>query len=1580
MNPKERDPEEMNSKERDPEEMNSKEIDAELEKIPAQLQKAMKLQDRNLIKKLMTRLQQLKRLQPKQDMKGDIPQNQQEQQDKNTAIDSQHVEDPQEQAVDTFSCGPSIRIGDGKPLKVLGDNKRTRRKFKTRGLVSADDGAFIVLVYDLSGSMKPLKRKLACLLRRQMDWLRAQKKQVLIVGFDHMLHWMLISPGDISHETISMGNYFTGQETKTLPAAQPAPAEAKFVSFAELSDADINRIIEVVTGLITKGGTFGAPALSKVLHWLNENELVTGRSVDIYFMTDGKDGGDNQNSTLRSRKYFLGRIKQALNQTSGRKIDIMPIGLGNSADLLLLRKLGGLSGVPSLHVKLIAFMAEELGTMMKAWGRRVGQDPQQTERVQRTRLKEMTDNPSEVSKEKVATLEQVCRVFAHEVTLPLLHQLALPSTAYAVDTGKIENTFRDGVDLLELVEATDAKNSKKRWMWEVSDDGFMLNLEKWRTEHPRMLARERSLPNSGNLAGECAPIRGYGVQLLKGCLALLTAHFQGVPPPSMNELQVLEFHGSSPACYIPGAGDSTTLFMIPPGKEGQEAALKEDTLAHDKQMRANGEDPTECFLLRKRAYIYCYPVSPDLDLNHCMTSAYGSIGKGLPLPVAQKIEDAAFVSLEAYDGCRADGINWNLQNVTFREDKSSIIGWSSTFEPGRNHLLCWHNGEMRVCQSKFDPDAAPPPADAVMIGGKTYHSKKIIEYWENLRNQSARRLVVATSTEKAILVCNPADPFEPNHPIWLSVLLQSSARRMMRFDGKDAGNMIWYLVCAAGDIDELLMQIVQMQMKNEEIRVGVLLALYRAVATFRQVAKTDRRVLLAVSRAQVHFMQKNGGRLRSQCSRPSLLAALIVLTRKGVGPEVEKALWMEMVRCKRQDLSLLLQEWIHLSKENLSRRVEELVAKPTFLLANLQALGTMEQYPSPEQVEAGNAHIRLPSQSIRDLLPFENKEMVVPLVLTLARYQRDKDRENSVGKEIRSTKAAIDVMETQLAQRDRYYNQAVDLFKPFSEHTEGKMEEEDEEEMKATYAELKKLPLSQLPWDKEQKQKQKTLFVHAWKNEDFRRFLLSKSALMYFDPPRSFFESAVFAVDPASPYLLKTTYAYMLVKRAAADWAAVLPFLQGVKWFDDYSEAVLQKRKQCFNEIYAVLQACKRPKPLQVMLLRDRWAKITGMGLQRDNDKQENAMHADAMAQVNPGDMVSSEQIASSKPRQQIGLVETDKTEEEEREHVLSKNPRGVLHHPSSSVPKAVLKAIRQFETISAKNKNKNKHDDAAHDDGATSGAHDDGSPSGTNLMRKQVRLLRSLMSYRQSLVLDVLVDGVPMEEVCSGYAGAYPPARTKKAAIAQLRWLRESDRGASLYLQFAFVKKGGKLGIRFVWADAVDEVLRLDQEGKKENKNGRVPRGYTFLGPMSGEERKAAAAAEAKAKAKNAKDEMSQPAYAPAALGRLVGVAAEGTRPGELSAREAQMIFQAMPEMAGGGYTRQGHWFCCPNGHIYTVGECGGAVVESQCPECGAIIGGGGHLLRNDNAVAEDFLQHAGQLHSGRANSSRRGHRRGGW
>ena len=57
-----------------------------------------------------------------------------------------------------------------------------------------------------------------------------------------------------------------------------------------------------------------------------------------------------------------------------------------------------------------------------------------------------------------------------------------------------------------------------------------------------------------------------------------------------------------------------------------------------------------------------------------------------------------------------------------------------------------------------------------------------------------------------------------------------------------------------------------------------------------------------------------------------------------------------------------------------------------------------------------------------------------------------------------------------------------------------------------------------------------------------------------------------------------------------------------------------------------------------------------------------------------------------------------------------------------------------------------------------------------------------------------------------------------------------------------------------------------------------------------------------------------------------------------------------------------KGHWFKCPNGHFYCIGECGGATEEAKCPECGAGIGGTNHTLRSDNQLAPemDGAQHA--------------------
>lgn len=50
------------------------------------------------------------------------------------------------------------------------------------------------------------------------------------------------------------------------------------------------------------------------------------------------------------------------------------------------------------------------------------------------------------------------------------------------------------------------------------------------------------------------------------------------------------------------------------------------------------------------------------------------------------------------------------------------------------------------------------------------------------------------------------------------------------------------------------------------------------------------------------------------------------------------------------------------------------------------------------------------------------------------------------------------------------------------------------------------------------------------------------------------------------------------------------------------------------------------------------------------------------------------------------------------------------------------------------------------------------------------------------------------------------------------------------------------------------------------------------------------------------------------------------------------------------------GHWFKCPNGHIYIITECGGATESRRCTDCNAIIGGANHALASGNQVATEM------------------------
>ncbi|XP_063233033.1 NFX1-type zinc finger-containing protein 1-like isoform X1 [Bacillus rossius redtenbacheri] len=52
----------------------------------------------------------------------------------------------------------------------------------------------------------------------------------------------------------------------------------------------------------------------------------------------------------------------------------------------------------------------------------------------------------------------------------------------------------------------------------------------------------------------------------------------------------------------------------------------------------------------------------------------------------------------------------------------------------------------------------------------------------------------------------------------------------------------------------------------------------------------------------------------------------------------------------------------------------------------------------------------------------------------------------------------------------------------------------------------------------------------------------------------------------------------------------------------------------------------------------------------------------------------------------------------------------------------------------------------------------------------------------------------------------------------------------------------------------------------------------------------------------------------------------------------------------------RQGHWYKCPNGHLYVIGECGRAMQVGRCNECGASIGGTNHSLLSSNRTASEM------------------------
>eukprot|EP00899_Mesostigma_viride_P003087 jgi/Mesvir1/1277/Mv16252-RA.2 len=73
---------------------------------------------------------------------------------------------------------------------------------------------------------------------------------------------------------------------------------------------------------------------------------------------------------------------------------------------------------------------------------------------------------------------------------------------------------------------------------------------------------------------------------------------------------------------------------------------------------------------------------------------------------------------------------------------------------------------------------------------------------------------------------------------------------------------------------------------------------------------------------------------------------------------------------------------------------------------------------------------------------------------------------------------------------------------------------------------------------------------------------------------------------------------------------------------------------------------------------------------------------------------------------------------------------------------------------------------------------------------------------------------------------------------------------------------------------------------------------------------------------------------------------------------QEERLAREEMDGVVGAmrGQVRAGGWYRCPNGHPYSIGECGGAMEVARCPTCGSRIGGQEHRLLDDNQNALDI------------------------
>ena len=72
-----------------------------------------------------------------------------------------------------------------------------------------------------------------------------------------------------------------------------------------------------------------------------------------------------------------------------------------------------------------------------------------------------------------------------------------------------------------------------------------------------------------------------------------------------------------------------------------------------------------------------------------------------------------------------------------------------------------------------------------------------------------------------------------------------------------------------------------------------------------------------------------------------------------------------------------------------------------------------------------------------------------------------------------------------------------------------------------------------------------------------------------------------------------------------------------------------------------------------------------------------------------------------------------------------------------------------------------------------------------------------------------------------------------------------------------------------------------------------------------------------------------------------------------KLKYKYAPVTEQERLQIARAVDVNRGGWYRCRNGHLYGIGDCGGAIEQAKCNECGAPIGGTGHRVGDDNVYA---------------------------